>query len=252
MLTVVIVVAGRGSRLGDLTNEVPKCLVKYKGIPILDYTLQSLSKLENYRLCLVTGYRSDSLDKYPGIKVFNPDWESTNMVHSFLKAHEFFDDKVILLYGDIIFNPYIIDKLMIQTEDCILPVNMQYMDLWKARLEDPLSDLETLKIDSNGFLKEIGTVPKSFLDIESQYMGIISFSSKGIKRFKALCDSLKAENESTFKMISMTDLINTLIKKDFHVKTLPIPGGWMEFDTPEDLSLPSDYLDIPKHPFNRS
>ena len=40
----IILAAGRGSRLGHLTKEVPKCLVKLKKKPLISYQIKSLRK----------------------------------------------------------------------------------------------------------------------------------------------------------------------------------------------------------------
>lgn len=81
-MKAIILAAGRGSRMGGLTDTQPKGLVSLRGKPLLEWQLASLRAAGIHEIALVTGYRHEALSPY-GLPMFhNPDWRRTNMVTS--------------------------------------------------------------------------------------------------------------------------------------------------------------------------
>ena len=114
-MKTVILCAGRGKRLKGLTEHLPKPLVKVKGKALLEYVLEAFidSGIKEKDIVLVTGYQRQKIAKFLHEKRFfvnmveNPDWEHTNMVHSFYKGIESLpEEDVILSYGDIIYSTF--------------------------------------------------------------------------------------------------------------------------------------------------
>ena len=107
----IYLVAGRGSRLGDMTAECPKCLIPINSVPLLTRSLRQLSRLGVKKVILVIGYRSGSFQdhyrsSYMGMEicyVLNPDWLTTNNLVSFDLAVPYIDTDYILLEGDLIY-----------------------------------------------------------------------------------------------------------------------------------------------------
>ena len=58
----VYLLAGRGSRLGETTEETPKCLIPINREPLLTRSLRQISKLGVKKVILVVGYRSDDIE----------------------------------------------------------------------------------------------------------------------------------------------------------------------------------------------
>ena len=73
----IILAAGRGSRLGHLTKEVPKCLVKLKKKPLISYQIKSLQKAGIKNIALVVGYKSNKLKNYSD-KIFKNNFWNKN------------------------------------------------------------------------------------------------------------------------------------------------------------------------------
>jgi len=59
-LSFSILAAGRGTRMGDLTLTTNKTLLKYKGKPIIDYIVKSLSKYTN-KINIIVGYKKEQV-----------------------------------------------------------------------------------------------------------------------------------------------------------------------------------------------
>ena len=64
--TALLLAAGLGSRLGPLTDALPKCLVSVSGVPILERLVRSLDSHGIERLVIVTGYRAEMIRDYLG------------------------------------------------------------------------------------------------------------------------------------------------------------------------------------------
>ena len=112
-------------------------------------------------------------------------------------------------------------------------------DLWAKRMDNPLADAETLKIQ-NGKIIELGKKPKNFKEIEGQYIGLIKISKKIIKNvieFYEKSDKKVLYDGLDYKNMYLTSFIQMMINSSFEVRPVFIDGGWVEIDTPEDLNL---------------
>ena len=65
-MKVLILAAGEGKRLRPYTNEIPKCMVKLAGYPLLSYQLASIEKcnISIDDIALVGGYKMGALGKF--------------------------------------------------------------------------------------------------------------------------------------------------------------------------------------------
>ena len=108
--TGIILLAGRGSRLEELTDNKPKCLVEVNGLPIIHRILDELALLNIKKMILVVGYLAEQIknyvgDEWGGMKieyVNNEDWDQTNNVVSFYMALDRINTNFLLLEGDIV------------------------------------------------------------------------------------------------------------------------------------------------------
>ncbi len=131
MLKAIILAAGKGSRLGKLTENIPKGMLK-----IGDKTLIE-RQIEIYRNCnvdditIVTGYKSEKI-QFSGVNyIKNYDFTVTNMNESLFCASKKFSDSVIISYTDIIFEPKIIQQMLESSADIGIAVNLN----WKTNYE---------------------------------------------------------------------------------------------------------------------
>lgn len=244
-MKIIFLAAGKGSRLAPLTNEVPKALVKYNGKSILDYNIDSARKLAINHIVIVIGYKREAFS-YEGIKYFyNEKYASTNMVESLMCASEELDDDIIVSYSDIIYQEDILKKLVNYGGSPVsVVIDKDWEQLWSLRMEDPLQDAETLKIDSNGKIKEIGKKTTELHQIEGQYIGLMKFSKtfvpELIKFYHAL-DQNKRYDGQRFENMYMTSFLQLLIDSGVEVSPVEINGGWIEIDTESDLKAYTEH-----------
>ena len=239
-MKAVILAAGRGTRLRPLTDECPKCMVRLGDKPLVAYQIEAMRDCGIEDISIVTGYRSE-LVTLEGVKKFvNRDYETTNMVATLMSAGEYLDDELIVSYGDIVYEKSVLSKLIESKSDVSVVVDLDWREYWQVRMEDPLQDAETLKMDSEGHIVELGKKPSSYREIEAQYIGLMKFSSAVLPEIISLYDSLDSEllyDGKSKREMYMTTFLEEISRNIAPLKAVPIHNGWMEVDTPSDLEF---------------
>ena len=102
-MKAIIIAAGVGSRLGDLTKELPKPLVDVNGKSIIERQISSFRKAGVDEITIVTGYKKDKFIFKDIEYVFNPKYEEVEQAFSLMTARKQISGDVIVSFGDIIF-----------------------------------------------------------------------------------------------------------------------------------------------------
>lgn len=123
----IILAAGLGSRLGELTKECTKCMVKINGITLIERMLRQLDRYGMDRIIIVTGYKGDILKDYvqnlrintPIVFVDNSDYRHTNNIYSLWLTREFLEEMdSLVLESDMIFEDRVIEKMLAVDNGC--------------------------------------------------------------------------------------------------------------------------------------
>ena len=238
-IKIIILAAGRGSRVNRLTKKKPKTLIKISDKSILDYHLIELAKLgiKNKQISIITGYERKAFSKYKIKKFVNKSWKSTNMVYSLTKADHWLKNyNCIVIYGDVLYEHTIINKLKKNINKFCLASNINWKKYWKQRFIDPIKDLESFKTDQKKLIIEIGQKVKSINEIRGQFMGIFKIDPSNWLKFK------KKLKESNYK-ISTTELLNKLIKEEkVKIKSIDYKKYWFEIDTYKDFKIANKFF----------
>jgi len=237
---VILLVAGEGKRLRPYTLDRPKCMVEIDGISLIDRQMKVLQSEELDDIVMIGGFKAEMLKTNGSVLKINPRYYETNMVWTLFTAEEELEGEVIVSYGDIVYSKEILKELLNSDSDIAVTIDKDWESYWSARNENPLDDAETLKLSENGAILEIGKKPKSLNEIEGQYMGLMKFSSKGIKQLKKTWHTALENNELLGKPVEnayMTDLLQAVINSGFLIQSVPVFGGWIEVDTVDDLHL---------------
>ena len=240
-MIAIILAAGKGSRLYPLTKNIPKCLVKYKNKTILSYQLNVMKKLRLNKIYIVTGFQSKKIKIRNIIKKNNKEYKKTNMVYSLFTLKKLFNGKedLIISYGDIIYKEKILEKLIKSQNQISTIVDLGWFSYWKKRFKNPLSDAESLKLDKNEFITEVGKKVTSIKSIRGQYIGLTKFKKNKTKAILNIWNKLKKSQTNKNKLNNMyfTDFLNILIKNRIKIKAVKIKRGWLEFDNKKDLTF---------------
>ena len=230
-MKAIILAAGRGSRMKNLTDEIPKCMLEFRGKPLIEWQLASLRSAGINEIGIVTGYKKEITESF-GLSCFhNEKWSETNMLYSLYQARDWLlSDDCIVTYSDIFYTENSIVPLLNTQADISITYDPNWLDQWSKRFADPLEDAETFN-QENGWLTDIGRKPKSLDEIKGQYMGILQFSPKGWGQV----EDFLAHLPEGFDRLDMTSLLSKLIERSVPIRTIATSDEWYEFDSMNDL-----------------
>lgn len=226
-MKAVILAAGRGTRMPEITRDKPKCLIEVEGKTILERQIEILLQNSVEKMYLVIGYMAEKIKEKVGstekVKLIeNKEYAITDNIYSlYLTRSRVKGKEFILLNGDAIFEENIFKKLITQEGKNIVPVDSTHYDL------------EELKIrEEYGLIKEILPKNASKEISDGSTIGIFKFSCEGSK---ALFDEIEILVEKNIKNKWFEYALNNVLKK-IKMYKVDIQGlKWIEVDTVEDI-----------------
>lgn len=127
-MKALILNSGLGSRMGDITQQHPKCMTKISpGDTIISRQLKLLCKAGITDIVITTGYFDEVLVDYcksldlPAEFTFvnNPAYRDTNYIYSIYCARDVLDDDILMMHGDIVFEESVLDDMLASDESCM-------------------------------------------------------------------------------------------------------------------------------------
>ncbi len=245
-MKAIILAAGEGTRLKPLTDTRPKCLVELFGKPLIIHTVELFQKSGISDITIVTGYLSNMV-KIPNVSYrINKNYDSTNMVETLFCAKDKLKNSVIISYADIVFQKNILESLIDSKENISVIIDSNWEEYWKLRFKNPLDDAESLILDDQNYITNIGQKTRIISEIQGQYIGLMKFQNDGLTNLINFYEN--AKNISTqginplnsklpFEKSYMTDLLQGLINDGNNIKAIPVHNGWLEIDSINDYIL---------------
>lgn len=229
----IILAAGRGSRLGPMTENRPKGLVAVCGRPLIAWQIEALRKAGVSEIALVGGYHHEALEGFGDRVLVNDRWASSNMVVSLGVAGPLLASSPCLVsYSDIVCHSSIPERLMQARGDIAMTYDTDWLALWSKRFSDPLSDAESFRFNGNR-LVEIGCRTDRLDDIQGQYMGLTKFTPAGWSEVTRHLSTLPPEQVDR---LDMTSMFASLLERNVAIEVVPVSGRWCEVDSQDDLS----------------
>lgn len=241
-MKAIILAAGQGTRLKKYTENLPKGMLSFIGKTIIE------RQIELYRYCgikdiiIVTGFAGDKI-KYKDVKYYeNKKFAETNMVETLMCAKSEFDDDVIVSYSDVLFEEKMLRKMIDSRDDFACAVDDNWKIYWEKRYGRVDFDTESLTIDLNDNITELGLENPPIEKINARYIGLLKFSMAGLEfivetmeaAYKEFEDKPWQQSGKTVRKAYMTDLLNAIIESGKNVKAVHFNNGWVEFDTNQD------------------
>lgn len=242
MTRALILAGGQGIRLRPLTNDKPKCMVELCGRSLLSRQVETLNSCRINDIHIATGYLKEKIETQGFSTSFNSRFDKTNMVESLFSALAFIEQPgdLIISYGDIVYEPGNLQRLLDCDNEIAIMVDRKWFDLWSLRFETPLEDAETLILDDNNYITELGKKLENNDSNQGQYTGLIKLRSDKTKDFIAFYNDLDRDatyDGKDFDNMYMTSFIQQLIDNGWKVKACIVDSGWLEVDSVEDLDI---------------
>lgn len=238
-MQAVILAAGMGKRLKNLTRSNTKCMVQVNGETLIDRMLRQIEKKGLRRIVIVVGYKAEELKQYIdtlGIRtpieyVENPIYYKTNNIYSLALAKDYLcSDDTLLLESDLIFEDEVIDLLLDDPRDTLALVDKyeSWMDGTCVRIDDD-DHIEAFVSKDKFRFNEIGSYYKT-VNIykfsrrfsETHYIPFLDAYSKALGNNEYY--------EQVLKVITMLDIPV--------IKAKRLSGQlWYEIDDLQDLDI---------------
>lgn len=231
MTTLILLAAGRGSRMKGLTQDIPKCLNHYHGKSLIQHILDISTKFkeEITRTVIISGYKSELLAALEYEILENKDWSITGPFRSLLLAEKYLKTTpCIVSYTDIVYGEEFLKSCLVSKASIFLPSNANFEQSWSGRQVDILKDLESF-ISADNKLIEIGNRPKALNEVQGQFAGIFKTLPDGWKSLAEVQKSVDSQN------LDMTGLFSLALKKGISIECKQIKSNWKEFDLPSDF-----------------
>ena len=249
-MKAIILAAGQGTRLKKYTENLPKGMLLFEGKTIIERQIEKYREAGIKDIIIVKGFAADKID-YENIKYYvNKDYENTNMVESLMAAKEEFDDDIIVSYSDILFEQQMLKRMMRSKDDFAVAVDDSWKEYWQMRYDRVDFDTESLAINEDGNIVELGLENPNLEDISARYIGLLKFSRNGMKYIEELLakayeeyqDKPWQQSGKTIRKAYMTDLLNAIIESGKKVHAERFHHGWIEFDTNEDYERACEWI----------
>lgn len=228
-----------GRRLGKLTANDTKCMVRLGGVPIIDRMISQIISNGINKITLVVGYKADHLiehlsGRFPGAEIGfirNTIYDKTNNIYSLSLAKDLLmEDDTILLESDLVFEDGILERIL----------DNDYPDLALVDKYESWMDGTVVKLgEDNTIVNFISKKAFDFGEADKYYktVNIYKFSKsfsrgKYVPFLEAYCKSLGNNEyyEQVLKVISLLD--------NPQLKALMLDGEkWYEIDDIQDLDI---------------
>jgi dTDP-glucose pyrophosphorylase len=238
----VILAAGRGTRMRELTAELPKPMIEVRGKPVLQHIVEGLRKAGIRDCLIVVGYRADAVQdffgdgsrynvaiQYKTQKVQDGTGRVVELAHDFVTDRPF-----ILAYGDILVDPANYKRVV------NLPDDIEAM-LTVTRGED-VSKGGAVFVNERMELVDVREKVQPVAGIgdagsRDHRSRLQPFYNAGLYAFRpSIFDFTAKLKPSPRGEYELTDAIRNLAKSGKKVKALELTGEWADVRDPEILA----------------
>lgn len=232
-MIAVVLVAGVSRRLYPMTKNRPKCLLEVGNTTVFDNQMNALRAVGVDEVCLVLGYRREQIVEHaqhvhPDITFhhkINHRFFETNTAYSlWIAAEQFLDRDMILLNGDVFFDPRILERVVNAPHQVAMAVEAK-----------PCGDEEVkVIVDKTNRIQHIGKIlPQG--ECLGEYIGVAAFSAPVTTHIYSALDRL-IDTDSGLDAY-YEGAINALLS-DHPFHAVDVTGfPCIEIDFPEDYRL---------------
>lgn len=238
-LQAIILAAGMGRRLKELTQNNTKCMVKVNGVTLIERMLRQIDRQHLSRIIIVVGYEGQKLVDYVGTLgintpvtfVNNPIYDRTNNIYSLYLACDYLCmDDTLLFESDLIFEDSVLEELLGDPRDtlCLVDKYQSWMDGTCVKLSD--DDTIEAFVPGKKFKFEEAD---SYYKTVNIYRFAKHFSETHYVPFLKAYRSALGENEYYEQVLRVVTMLDEPL-----IKAKRLSGQkWYEIDDIQDLDI---------------
>jgi len=224
-MKAIIMAAGVGRRLHALNMNKPKCLITVGSTTLIRRSVDLLVSKGISDITVIVGFKSDLIrnELKNDVTYFeNPDFQTTNSIKSLWYARQLLENDVLLLNGDLYYEPSILDYAINQTNAVVMLADSTRIDNADYRF---------------GFMgDQINRFGKHLTNQETdgEYVGIVRIDKCFTDTFKQTLEEMINAGKSD---IWWEDVLYSFIAKQVPIHFFDVAGTfWTEVDTLRDYN----------------
>ncbi len=242
----IVLAASRGSKLGDLTEDRPKCMVDVRGQPLLRRLVSTMRENGVRDITVVRGYKKEAIELVSIRTVDNDDYETSGEAASLACALDRVEGECLISYGDILYRGYILANLLDAPGDIVLVADT----LWRER-EGTAASRQTDRVScshpfTGGYLDEepvrlLGIGAELSPDqVHGQWIGLVKLTAKGAEVIHVEMEAMRTDG--SLASASMPDLFGRLVARGQRIDIAYIAGHWLDVNDAFDLANARNFL----------
>ena len=242
-MKAIFIAAGQGSRLGKLTKDLPKSLIKINGKSIIERQILLLRENNIDDIIIVTGYKKEKFTFKNIDCIYNPNFLNCEQAGSLMTARSKFDDEVLIMFGDILFDEIILQQMLDSKGNIVIAIDKDWKKSYEERYDNPIDKADKVLLKNNKVIQ----ISAKNIDAEKnndtgELLGIMKLSPKGSKILIEQYEKLENQQHTgafhdaeSFKKAKFVDILQELISLRIDITPVSIKGKWCEIDTHDDL-----------------
>jgi dTDP-glucose pyrophosphorylase len=247
-MKAVILAAGKGTRMGDLTDEMPKPMLRMEGRPILEHIISGLREAGVLDFCIITGWKAEVIEEYFGDgsrcevsicyvrqEVQDGTGKAPELAREFVGAAPF-----LLTYGDILVKPETYRQMLERWGEG------DFSGLVTVTGSEDVTKGGLFFFDKNFYLNHLIEKPTAAQLDELRAAGRLkvgetAWYNAGIHIFNpTLFDHTARLEKSPRGEYELTDALTSMLNAEEPVAGLEIAGRWVDVRDPKVLQALQD------------
>ena len=243
-MKAIFIAAGEGSRLGNITNDLPKPLVDVNGKSVIERQISLLRKNNVNDIVVVTGYKKEKFTFKNIEYVHNPNFREQEQTGSLMAARSKIVGDVLIMFGDILFEEIILQQMLNSKGDIVIAIDKDWEKSYEERPDNPKSKADKVLIKDDKVIQ----ISAKNIEVKNdndvgELLGLMKLSTKGSKILIEQYEKLenfhtgKFYDAASLKKAKFVDVLQELLSLGIIITPVSIIGKWCEIDTKHDLEI---------------
>ena len=243
-MKTLILAAGVGSRLNEITNGLPKPLVDINGISLIQRQINLLKKKSIKKIFVIRGFKSNEFHLDDVSYIEDLEYDKHDQLGSLIVAESELSGDLLITFGDIIFDEDILDQVLSSNSNFGVAIDLNWAKSYEKRIDNPI-ELAGKVLVKDGVIKQFSeNLPiKKEGFLIGEFLGIIKLNNASTVILQKSLQQLKKTNNGkfhdaqSFQCAKITDILQELIEINIEINPIFVNGRWCEIDTPKDLEI---------------
>ena len=243
-MKALILAAGAGSRLNEITGGLPKPLVDINGTPLIQRQIDLLKKKNIQKIIVIRGFKSNEFQLDGVTYVDDIKYHEHDQLGSLITAESELNEDLLITFGDIVFDENVIEQILSSKVNFGVAIDLNWTESYKKRTDNPI-ELAGKVLIKDGKIEEFSeNLPiKKEGFLIGEFLGIIKLNQNSAITLRKYLEKLeeihhgKFHDAESFHCAKITDMFQELIESNVEINPIFVNGKWCEIDTPKDLEI---------------